>query len=162
MRATIVRRRWLLAAGLVVLAAAVVAAGAGVRRSRGVRHHDPELAVSVQSPAPGVVVIEATAKITHPFRDAVLFWRVELRQRTADGNLAVVRSVELDDLPHCPQTWRGVEARPRLAEQLEAVPAGEYNVYVEVREDAGVMDVFGNLEEASTAMVGESQWVTVR
>jgi hypothetical protein len=152
---------WFVATGLMILLAVGLVAAARLRHPQGFQYPDPTLSVEAESPVPGVVTIRAQAQVCNSVRDCRFWWVIELRQRAADGSLEVVRTVELDDAAHSIRARQFRTVRLDLAERLDDVPPGEYNVYAEVRVDDRLMEVDGTIEP-SMAEIGRSQWVTVQ
>jgi hypothetical protein len=150
---------WLMAAGVVGWALA----GHRKPRLRVIQHPAPSLTVRASSPAPGVIVVSAEARITHAFRDPVLWYAVDVRQVGKDADdWRSVWTHDYDAPAELVQARRGVEARPALAERRIAVAPGLYSVLVSVKEDAGVLTADGLPAETSHGMIGDSAWVEVK
>jgi hypothetical protein len=157
------KNRWFLTAtvvGVVGVVGTIGLVAAGSRHQVGYQYPDSTLTLNVQSPAPGMISVQAQAKVMNPVRDCCYWWRAELHQRQADGSMAVVHTVEWDDPAHTTAAKQLATVPLNLAEQLVAVPTGRYSVYVEVRVDDRVEELDGTISPSMTE-IGDSKWITV-
>ncbi len=114
--------------------------------------------MTARSPAPGALAFGARAKVTGPFRDAVLWWAVEVRRYKDDGSLEVAWSHDYGEVPRQIRAAKGVTVQPELDEELVPMdlPAGTYHAFVGLREDAQGITRAGQVIEAAHLMVGRA------
>jgi hypothetical protein len=76
--------------------------------------------------------------------------------------MAIVWSHEYDDVWHHHLAKVGTTTQKILPETVipERFPAGEYSVYIELRDDQPTLDRAG--QQIPSVVVGESTWVTVQ
>jgi hypothetical protein len=160
--------------GLIVVAAVAVSAAAWAGRPRPavwrkVRTITPSIAVQARSTGPGVVRVGATAMITHPVRDGIVWHKVTVHHAQG-GDFERVWEHEFDGvLPDGTHTAKTYTKAPRLKPVRAVLPEfeipghlapGQYLVGVQVLEDAPEAGPEG-ITSVTHCMVADSAWVFV-
>lgn len=154
-----------MAVGLVAMAAVVAGgwavsgyAGGPVAAAKADPAPEPRAVGDRPVAGPGRPGVCARAKVTGPFRDAVLWWAVEVRRYKDDGSLEVAWSHDYGEVPRQIRAAKGVTVQPELDEELVPMdlPAGTYHAFVGLREDAQGITRAGQVIEAAHLMVGRA------
>ncbi len=143
---------------LVVVTIALVGAGASIRHTKIVAHPDPTLVVSATSPESGVIDVTAAAKHTSPFRDATLWWCVDVYR---NGQRAAVASHEYVQPRRLVGARKGSEIKPAFHDRLQGIPAGHYRVMVGLRENLPMWLANGEPLADSSVVIARSAMVDV-
>ncbi len=144
---------------LVVLTVVLIGAGSSIRHATIAVHPDPKLAVSATSPEHGVIDVTASAKHTSPFRDATLWWCVDVYR---DGQRIAVASHEYVQPRRLVGARKGSEINPAFHDRLQGIPSGRYRVMVGLREDLPMWLANGEPLAGSSVVVARSAMVDVK